>query len=239
MARKKASATDIRRTLRLHASGAKAKILQRFFKTGPGQYGEGDCFLGIVVPDIRRTAVKYRGAPDAAVLKLLASEYHEERLLALLIFVLQFPQADIPRRKQLYTYYLDNIRFINNWDLVDLSAPHIVGAWLMDKDRKPLLRLARSRDLWKRRIAVLASFAFIRENDFRDALAISKMLLRDEHDLIHKSVGWMLREIGKRSVAAEEQFLKRHYKTMPRTMLRYAIERFPETKRKRYLEGKV
>jgi len=239
MTRKTARADEIRKSLRAYASREKAKILQGFFKTGPSQYGDGDQFLGVVVPNIRATAKQYQDAPAGEALKLLASAYHEERLLALLIFVRQFSQGDIPQKKKIYRLYLKNTRFINNWDLVDLTAPNIVGAWLSDKSRKQLYQFARSRDLWKRRIAILSTFTFLRNNDFEDTLAISKILLNDEHDLIHKAVGWMRRETGKRSLATEEAFLKRHYHRMPRTMLRYAIERFPEGKRKGYLNGKV
>ncbi|HTG02052.1 MAG TPA: DNA alkylation repair protein [Nitrospirota bacterium] len=239
MARGAPNAAEMKKALRLHARRDKAHILQGFFKTGPGQYGEGDRFLGVVVPDIRRVAGKYRDAPESAVVSLLASEYHEERLLALLILVQQFFRGNEQRKKRIYTLYLKNVRCINNWDLVDLSAPNIMGAWLADKSRKRLHQFARSKNVWKRRIAILSTFAFIRNNNFSDTLTISKTLLRDEHDLIHKAVGWMLREVGKRSPAAEESFLKQHYRTMPRTMLRYAVERFPEAKRKRYLEGKV
>lgn len=235
----KARAREISRSLRALRNEEKASLLRGFFKTGPGEYGAGDRFLGVMVPDIRAVAKRYQDAPLDEVRKLLCSAYHEERLLALLILVRQFSPGDAPTKKTIFNLYLGNTRFINNWDLVDLTAPNIVGAWLSDKSRKRLYRLARSRDLWKRRIAILATFTFLRNNDFKDTLAVSKILLDDEHDLIHKAVGWMLREVGKRSLPAEEQFLKRHYRRMPRTMLRYAIERFPEAKRKRYLDGKV
>jgi len=219
------------------ADKEKAKILQSFFKTGPGQYGEGDVFLGITVPVLRK-AVKECGAtslPD--VLQLLRSVIHEERLFALLLLIHAYASAQNPLKKKIYELYLRNTRYINNWDLVDLSAPNIVGNYLADKSREPLYALARSRDLWKKRIAVLATFYFIRQNDFTDTLRITRILLKDDHDLIHKAAGWMLREVGKRSLATEERFLKRYYKKMPRTMLRYAIERFPEVKRKKYLKG--
>jgi len=233
------TAQKIRTRLRTYANREKAKLLQGFFKTGPGEYGEGDIFLGIVVPDIRRTAKEFHDAPLVEVIKLLRSAVHEERLLALLILVSQFTNGDEAQKKKIYSLYLKNTAFINNWDLVDLSAPNIVGAYLLNRSRKPLYTLARSRDLWKRRISILATSAFIRKNDFKDTLAISAILLRDEHDLIHKAVGWMLREVGKRSLAAEERFLKQYYRSMPRTMLRYAIERFPEAKRRRYLKGTI
>jgi 3-methyladenine DNA glycosylase AlkD len=233
------SVAEIRRRLRGAARREKAAVLRRFFKTGPGQYGEGDLFLGVVVPDIRRVAAEFQDVPLDAVKELLASPYHEERLLALLILIRLFSRGDEKLQKRIFTLYLNSTRFINNWDLVDLSAPHIVGVFLARRDRGVLYDLARSRDIWKRRIAILSTFTFLRNNDFEDTLAIAEILLDDDHDLIHKAVGWMLREIGKRSLAAEEGFLKQHCRVMPRTMLRYAVERFPETKRKRYLDGKV
>jgi len=233
------TAQKIRKRIRQFATKEKAKVLQGFFKTGPGEYGEGDLFLGVVVPDIRRVAKEFQGAPLGEVMLLLNSGVHEERLLALLMLVREYAEGDGSRKKKIYSLYLKSTKYINNWDLVDLTAPNIVGAYLSDKSRRPLYTLARSTDLWKRRIAVLATFHFIRQNDFKDALDISVMLLEDEHDLIHKAVGWMLREIGKRDLATEERFLKPRYRNMPRTMLRYAIERFPEDKRQNYLAGMV
>jgi 3-methyladenine DNA glycosylase AlkD len=231
---------EIREHLRQRlADNEKAKILQGFFKTGPGQYGEGDVFLGITVPALRKLTRECRDVSVAEAARLLKSVVHEERLLALLLLVRAYADGDDEAKKNIYNIYLKSTRYINNWDLVDLSAPNIVGNYLLDKSRKPLYALAKSRDLWKRRIAILATFALIKQNDYEDTLGISELLLRDEHDLIHKAVGWMLREVGKRSLSAEEQFLKRQYKKMPRTMLRYAIERFPEGKRKKYLNGRV
>jgi 3-methyladenine DNA glycosylase AlkD len=232
------TALEIQARLAKLASKDKAKNLQRFFKTGPGQYGEGDIFHGITVPVLRQLVKEYEGIALTEVVKLLKSGMHEERLLSLLMLVRAYTQSDNARKKKIYGLYLQNTRYINNWDLVDLSVPQIVGAYLADKSREPLYVLARSQDLWQRRIAVLSTFTFIRFNDFTDSLEISKILLDDKHDLIHKSVGWMLREIGKRDLAVEEQFLLRHYKKMPRTMLRYAIEKFPERRRKEYLQGK-
>lgn len=226
---------NIRKRLRKFSSKEKAALLQRFFKTGPGEYGAGDKFLGVMVPNIRKVAKEFRDAPDADVLKLLRSPFHEERLLALLILVRRYEKGDDALKKKIYAIYLKNTRSINNWDLVDLSAPNIVGAHLIERSRRPLYALAKSRDLWKRRIAILATSAFIRQNDSRDTLAISQILMSDDHDLIHKAVGWMLREVGKRDVVTLEQFLKGRYLKMPRTMLRYAIERFPEAKRRKYL----
>jgi 3-methyladenine DNA glycosylase AlkD len=233
------SVQAIQTKLRKLANKNKAKILQGFFKTGPGEYGEGDVFLGITVPVLRRLSKEYNALSPGQIVRLLRSKVHEERLLALLILVRVFSNGDSVLQKKIYATYLKNTKYINNWDLVDLTAPNIVGSYLLDKSRKPLYVLAQSNDLWKRRIAILATFSFIRQNDFNDALRLSRILLADKHDLIHKAVGWMLREIGKRSLPAEERFLKRYYKKMPRTMLRYAIERLPEAKRKRYLTGKV
>jgi len=227
----------IRTKLQKLANKDKAKILQGFFKTGPGEYGEGDIFLGINVPVLRKLSKEHDGISLPEVVKLLKAPIHEERLLALLILVCAFSKGDDALQEKIYDLYLKHTKYINNWDLVDLTAPNIVGAYLLDKSRKPLYELAKSNDLWKRRISILATFAFIKQNDFYDSLKIASALLSDEHDLIHKAVGWMLREIGKRDLFAEEQFLKSRYKTMPRTMLRYAIERFPEAKRKKYLNG--
>lgn len=233
------TALEIRAKLKKLASKDKAKILQRFFKTGPGQYGEGDVFHGITVPVLRALVKEYDGIPLNEVACLIDSGMHEERLLALLMLVRAFTRGDAALKKKIYELYLQNTKYINNWDLVDLSAPQIVGAYLADTSRKPLYALARSRNLWQRRIAILSTFTFIRQNDFEDTLGISERLLADKHDLIHKAVGWMLRETGKRNIAVEEQFLRSRYKNMPRTMLRYAIERFPEGKRKKYLRGEI
>ena len=209
-----------------------------FFKTGPGQYGEGDRFLGITVPQLRAISRTHRDLRLNAVAALLGSRWHEERLLALLILVHQYRRADEPTRAAIHRLYLDHTRSINNWDLVDSSAPQIVGAHLETRDRSKLRRLARSPSLWERRIAMLATYHYIRKNDFADALAIAELLLHDDHDLIHKAVGWMLREIGNRDRAVEEDFLRRHARVMPRTMLRYAIERFPEPLRRKYMTAK-
>jgi len=218
---------------------AQARVLQGFFKTGKGEYGEGDVFRGIKIPVLRKLAKKYQDMTCAKVEKLLTSKFHEDRMLALLLLMGKYLKADDAGKKQIYTMYLRNTRFINNWDLVDVTAHHIVGHYLMDKSREPLYRLARSEILWERRIAIIATFHYIRQNKFDDTLKIAVMLIDDPHDLMHKAVGWMLREVGKRDLQAEEQFLKTHYRQMPRTMLRYAIERFPESKRRAYLEGKV
>jgi 3-methyladenine DNA glycosylase AlkD len=212
-------------------------FLQRFFKTGPGQYGEGDLFRGIRVPALRRLSGAYENIPLEQADRLLMSAYHEDRLLALLILVRRYARADEAGRTGIYTLYLNRTRFINNWDLVDASAAQIVGAYLSDKSPEPLYRLARSRSIWERRIAILATFHFIKGDKFDETIRIAGMLLADREDLIHKAVGWMLREVGKRDLQKEEAFLRAHCRQMPRTMLRYAIERFPEDKRQRYLKG--
>jgi 3-methyladenine DNA glycosylase AlkD len=219
------------------ADPGQALILQRFFKTGPGEYGEGDLFLGIKVPVIRALVKKYQRDIDLEHIQtLLCSPYHEKRLFALLLMVAKFQTED--NRQEIFDLYLVNTRHINNWDLVDASAPHIVGAFLQGKNRRPLYRLARSRDLWERRIAMIAAFHYIRQGEASPALEIAAILLHDEHDLIRKAVGWMLREIGKHcGLETEEAFLRLHCTSMPRTMLRYAIERFPEARRRAYLSG--
>ena len=226
---------------KLHKLGDRKRAEQskRYFKTGPGEYGEGDIFLGIPVPELRKLSRAYRDKPLQTAEKLLESPIHEERMLALLILVLQYKQADANLQKRIYTLYLKNTRFINNWDLVDLSAHHIVGPFLADRSKRPLYRLAASKSLWERRIAIMATFHFIRQNEYTDTLNIAEILISDQEDLIHKSVGWMLREVGKRDLQTEEEFLKPRYKDMPRTMLRYAIEKFPTAKRKRYLKGEM
>ncbi len=213
------------------------QFLQKYFKTGPGQYGEGDLFRGIRVPALRRLSRKYRDIPIELAEGLLHSAYHEDRLLALFILVLKYARADEAGKAAIYDFYINNTSFINNWDLVDSSAPNIVGAHLSDRGKEPLYLLARSPSMWERRIAVLSTFYFIRRDEFDDALKIAEILLTDKEDLIHKAVGWMLREVGKRNFQKEEHYIKIHYASMPRTMLRYAIERFPEEKRLSYLKG--
>lgn len=209
----------------------KARGLQRFFKTGKGEYGEGDRFLGIVVPEQRKIAKRYLDLSLSDLQKLLESKIHEYRLTALFILI------EKKEKKAAFDFYLKNTKNINNWDLVDLSAPSILGEYLIDKDRKILYNLAKSKSLWERRMAVLATFRFIKDGDFSDSLKIAEILIKDEHDLIHKAVGWMLREVGKRHSKVEEDFLKKHHKKMPRVMLRYAIEKFTEKKRRMYLSS--
>jgi 3-methyladenine DNA glycosylase AlkD len=221
------------------ADGERARVLKRFFKTGPGEYGEGDRFLGITIPELRKLAKEYRSIRPEEVLAFLASEYHEERMLALLMLIHAYSKGDGLTKAEIYELYLKNTRFINNWDLVDVSAPRLVGDFLFTRSREPLYTLARSASLWERRIAIMSTFHFIRKADYSDSLKISEVLLGDREDLIHKAVGWMLREIGKSDLPAEEAFLRERYRMMPRTMLRYAIERFPEPKRQMYLKGLV
>lgn len=213
-----------------------AEHSQRFFKTGKGEYGEGDLFLGIRVPKVRKIARKFKNLTLSETEKLLHSQYHEARLCALVILVNKCKKGDQELHKSIYELYLANTSYISNWDLVDISAQHIIGSYLLGRERTPLYKLAKSPDLWERRIAIMSTLYFIRNEDFETTLEIAEQLLEDEHDLIHKAVGWMLREIGNRDIECEEVFLKKHVRNMPRTMLRYAIEKFPEPKRKEYLD---
>ena len=229
----------LKKELKNKANPKQAKNLQRFFKTGPGEYGEGDIFLGLKVGGSREIAKKYQDLSLKETEKLLHSKIHEERLVALLILIHKFQTDKEDLKEKIFKLYLKNTKYINNWDLVDLSAHKIIGEYIRNKSKKILYKLVKSENLWERRIAVLTTFHFIGNNEFKESLKISKLLLKDKHDLIHKAVGWMLREIGKRSLVTEEKFLKIHYKKMPRTMLRYAIERFPEKRRKAYLKGKI
>ena len=230
---------ELRAQLRAHANADIAAHSQGFFKALPGGYGEGDRFLGIRVPMVRKVARGGRNLSLVQVLGFLRSRWHEERLLALVIMLERFKRADPTERRALHDAYLSHTEHVNNWDLVDISAPHLVGGWLVDRNRQVLRRLAGSRSLWEQRIAVMATLAFIREKDFADTFAIADLLLDHEHDLIHKAVGWMLREVGNRDRAAEENYLRPRYTGMPRTMLRYAIEKFPERRRQAYLSGRV
>ncbi len=225
---------DIKKELQKHARPDKAKILQRFFKTGKGQYGEGDKFIGVTMPEQRAIAKKFTQLSLTEIQALLNSKVHEHRMTGLIVLVNKYKQSK--DKKKYYDFYLKNTNRINNWDLVDVTSPHVVGHYLFDKDRSILYQLARSKDLWEKRISIISTFYFIREEDFNDSLKIAEILLKDKHDLIHKAVGWMLREIGKKDQAVEERFLIKHYKHMPRTMLRYAIERFDEKKRMFYMK---
>ena len=223
------------------ANSKKAKLLAGFFKTGKGEYGEGDIFLGIMVPEQRSLAKKYvAGLGLAEIQKLMDSKYHEHRLVALFLLIEKYKKGDEKIKKEIISAYLRNAKRgkINNWDLVDLSAPKILGDYLFNKKKDLLYKLARSKSLWERRIAVLATFAFIKEKSFSDSLAISRLLIFDKQDLIHKAVGWMLREIGKRDLKVEVKFLDRYAQLMPRTMLRYAIEKFTPDERQKYLSFK-
>jgi 3-methyladenine DNA glycosylase AlkD len=229
----------MRAMLRRHAAPADVPILQRFFKTGPGEYGEGDRFIGVKVPVIRAVCRESRGATLKEVRTLLRSRIHEDRALALMLLVDAFTRGGEEQRRQIYEFYCAHTAFINNWDLVDASAAQIVGGWLRGRSKAPLTRLARSTSIWERRIAIIATFDGIRAGEFEETFRIADLLLDDDHDLIHKAVGWLLREVGKRDGAAERRFLASRYTRMPRTMLRYAIERFPEAERRSYLQGEI
>lgn len=211
----------------------------RFFRTGKGEYGEGDRFLGIRVPVLRAHVKLFRDISLKQIQKLLKSPYHEERLLSLFLLVEKFKKTDVDGKTAVYDLYMKSTEYINNWDLVDSSAPDIVGAYLMDRNKLPIHNLAKSKVIWERRIAMISTFYMIKRNQFEAALKVADILKNDTEDLIHKAVGWMLREIGKRDMALEKIFLSKHYKNMPRTMLRYAIEKFPNEDRKKYLVGEV
>ncbi|MCX6713374.1 MAG: DNA alkylation repair protein [Candidatus Vogelbacteria bacterium] len=261
---------ELQKSIRSHAEPLRAKNCLWFFKTGKGDYGEGDKFLGLTVPLSRRLTKQYlisRTVLDIDTLlvemdELIRSQYHEERLIALLILVEKFAQADDKEKTAIVKFYLAHTKWINNWDLVDLSAHKIVGAYLgiIPKDpkipgqagndkphpkdgpsgkREILFKLAKSKNLWERRIAIVSTFAFIRDNNFTDSLKLADILLNDRHDLMHKAVGWMLREVGKKDITVLTKFLKPRYQKMPRTMLRYAIEKFPEEIRRAYLRGTI
>jgi len=232
---KNMSVPAIKKRLREYSSKEKARILQRFFKTGPGEYGEGDVFIGVMVPYARKVAKEFNDAPLSGIEELLKSPVHEERLTALLILVSKFKKASEKEKARIYRSYLKNYSYINNWDLVDLTAHHIIGGFLKDKDRSVLYSLAVSKNLWKRRMSVISTFHYFKDNDFKETIKIAQMLLNDEEDLIHKAVGWALREVGKRDLSILESFLDKNCKVMPRTMLRYAIERMTEAKRKMYM----
>lgn len=235
----KVSLAAIRKEIRALGTPERAKSSLRFFRTGPGEYGEGDKFLGLTVPEMRAIARRYRALDHDAVVELLQSHWHEERLVALVLLVDGYQRGDKPQRDRIHRAYLANTRRINNWDLVDASAAAIVGGHLEATEISLLERLARSKDLWERRIAIVATFHFIKQNEFAPTLRIAEMLLGDSHDLIHKAVGWMLREVGKRDRKVLDTFLSKHYRTMPRAALRYAIERHPESIRKGYLAGTI
>lgn len=231
---------ELEKKIKEKANPKKAKDLQRFFKTGKGHYGEGDVFLGISVPEQRKIAKEFKDISLEEIENLLDSEIHEKRLIGLLILIEQFKKADDKTKNEIFKLYLKkaNENKVNNWDLVDLSAHQIVGKYLLDKERRILYELTKG-NLWEKRISVISTFAFIKNKEFNDSLKIAEILLNEEHDLMHKAVGWMLREIGKKDVMVLEEFLKKHCKQMPRTMLRYAIEKFDEEKRKKYLNAEI
>lgn len=232
------TAKEVKQKLKTLASPDVAKSSMRFFKTGPGQYGEGDNFIGIKVPTLRALSREFRSMPLEEIRLLLDSPVHEERYLALIILVLQVANYKDTQRRVLFDFYLDNTKFINNWDLVDCSAPHLVGAYLLDKSRETLFQLAQSKSIWERRIAIISTQHFIRHDDFADTLAICEKLLGDKEDLIQKASGWMLREVGAKAKSLLEAFLVQHATVMPRTMLRYAIEHFSPDERRAYLQKK-
>jgi 3-methyladenine DNA glycosylase AlkD len=225
--------------LQLNANPEKGKFLQGFFKTGPGQYGEGDIFLGISVPQQRKVANSFfKDISLIEVQKMLEDKRHEIRLTAVFMLVLKYQKSKAEEQKaEIAEFYIQNASKFNNWDLVDSSAGQILGAWLYDKDRGKLYAFAESENLWEQRISIISTFFFIRKGDFKDTLKIAENLLRHKHDLIHKAVGWMLREVGNRDFETEFEFLSKHYKVMPRTMLRYAIEKFDENIRQQFLKG--
>ncbi len=232
-----ASAVEIRAEFAALGCAKIAEDSGRFFKSGVGDYGEGDQFRGIRVPVVRQQVKRFSNASLRTLLALLKSRWHEDRLFAVLSMVDRYQRGDAPTQKRVYEEYLKHAGYVNNWDLVDSSAHLIVGPWLESRSRRKLHTLARSAMLWERRIAIMATYHFIRAGDFAETLVIAKQLLHDEHDLIHKAVGWMLREVGNRDRSVETKYLRQHYKTMPRTMLRYAIEKYPETERKGWLNG--
>jgi len=232
--------SDLKKDLKKLADPQKAKFYPRFFKTGPGQYSEGDKFIGVTVPNIRAVVKKFQLLSIADLKTLLKSPIHEERLCSLLILVDQFGNGDKKDKDKIYNFYLSSTKYINNWDLVDLSADKIVGEYLQDKPRDILLKLAKSKDLWERRMAVVATFSFIKKEDASWTIKIAKILLNDKHDLIQKAVGWMLREVGKRvERKILVDFLDEYANQMPRTTLRYAIEHFPENERQKNLRVKA
>ena len=230
---------QIKKELKQITDPIRARHESRYFKTDKGEYGEGDLFLGIKTEHKRKLAKKYSELPLKDTKYLITSKFHDYRFIALVILINKYRKADNQLKKKIFDFYLKHTKYINNWDLVDISADHIIGNYLLDKNRKILYKLVKSKSLWEKRISAIATFRFIKENDFKDSLKIAEILLKDEHDLIHKAVGWMLREVGKKDQVVEERFLKEYYQKMPRTMLRYAIERFEESKRQKYLKGKI
>jgi 3-methyladenine DNA glycosylase AlkD len=227
--------SSIEKEIQKKANPKKAKLLQKFFKTGKGQYGEGDIFLGLRVPHQREIVKKFSNLSFSEIQKLLKSKFHEYRLIALLILVFQYKKSDNKNKKKIFDFYLKNTKFINNWDLVDLSAPNIVGNYLLTKNKKILYKLAKSKNLWEKRISMISTLYFIKYNQFKDTLKIAEILINDSHDLIHKAVGWCLREVGKKDKKVLDKFLTQYYRHLPRTSLRYSIEKHPEKERKKWL----
>jgi 3-methyladenine DNA glycosylase AlkD len=229
---------ELKRELQALGNPEKAKELSRFFKTGKGEYGEGDEFLGITVPEQRKLAKVYVDLSLLDIENLLQSKMHEHRLTALLILTYQFPKAPVVKQSEIVTFYLQQTKWINNWDLVDVTCRPILGAYLLERDRDILYDLGRSESLWEQRIAIVTTMEFVKHGQFEDTLQMTVILLNNSHDLIHKAVGWALREVGKKDRQTLEAFLDRYGIQMPRTMLRYAIEHFDEPKRKAYLSRK-
>lgn len=229
---------DLKKDLQKLSNKKRATLSQKYFKTGVGEYGFGDVFIGLSVPQCRNIANKFRDLTFLEINDLLKSKIHEERLIALLILVDKFSKEPMEQRR-IYEFYLKHTKYINNWDLVDLSAHKIVGGYLIDKPKEILYKMAKSKNLWEKRIAVIATFNFIKNKHYDQSLKIAEILLKDDHDLIQKAVGWMLREVGNRNLKTEEVFLKKYYKIMPRTTLRYAIEKFPKTLKEKYMMGKI
>jgi 3-methyladenine DNA glycosylase AlkD len=228
--------SGLKKELRSYADKEKAKVLQGFFKTGKGQYGEGDVFAGITVPEQRKIAKKYIDIKLSEIEKLLNSKIHEHRLTGFIILTYKYEVADEKNKKVIFNFYIKNRKYANNWDIVDVTAPNVIGEYLLNKEKDILYKFAKSKNLWERRIAIISTLRFIKNDSFKDTLKISEILLKDKHDLINKAVGWMLREVGKKDQKVEEDFIKKYYKNMSRTTLRYAIERFPEKKRQMYLK---
>jgi len=234
-----AKAKDIQATLRALGNPDIAEHSLRFFKTAPGEYGANDVFLGIRMPVLRAHINQYQDTSNTEIVKLLRSKFHEERMFALLLWVKKFSKANEAEQEKIVDLYLANTKYINNWDLVDCSSYQIIGGYYLDKHRQPLRQLAKSDLLWERRIAIIATYKFIKADQYKDTFAIATILMKDKEDLIHKAVGWMLREVGNRDRQAQTDYMASRYKKMPRTMLRYAIEKYPAGQRKAYLAGKA
>jgi 3-methyladenine DNA glycosylase AlkD len=229
---------QLKKELKSFANEDSAKILQRYFKTGKGEYGKGDVFLGLRSQQVKDVAKKYSGIPLIKIQELLKSQIHEERMCALRILVQKYENSEDEEKANIFNFYLKNTKKINNWDLVDISSHCIIGDFLSNKNKKILYELAKSDNLWERRIAIISTLNFIKKENMEDTLEIAKLLLDDSHDLIHKAVGWMLREVGKKDVETLKYFLEENYDKIPRTTLRYAIERFEDGERKKLLKGK-